>query len=418
MKKHSVQVRLLLAAVCWAILVSVSGAAQSAILVGASSADINPPNGICMGGYGKNRLTTGVHDDLYAKAVVFDDGKTPIALVAVDSIGVPYADVKKIRAEASSRVTDIALPPERIIISSTHSHSTPDMSGLWGPDFKTTGRDAGYVAKLVDTVANQIVLAVQNRKPAKLMYAVTKCHGWAVNVIDPGVFDFSVTVLQCVDEQGETIATLTNYACHPTILDDPNTLASADWIGYFYKRMSDALPGEHLYLQGAIGGWVQPFNYRRTFGVAEEYGSDLAKKTLAALKQAEPLNASEIHFARKVFQIPLENAMFRKLFEAGIVPGQLTGQNGENVETEVAWFAVGGAEFATHPGETSPAFSLKTKALMKGEPKFILGLGLDQLGYIIEKEKFGKNPFEYNSQVSVGKEAGPMMMEALASIIP
>ena len=418
MKKHSVQVRVLLTLVCWAILIPFCGADQPSILVGASSDDINPPNGICMGGYGKNRLTTGVHDNLYAKAVVFDDGRTPVALVAVDSIGVPYADVKKIRAEASSRVTDIALPPERIIVSSTHSHSTPDMNGIWGPDFKTTGRDAGYVAKLIDTAANQIVLAVENRKPAKLMYAVTKCHGWAVNVIDPGVFDFSVNVLQCVDEQGDTIATLTNFACHPTILDDPNTLASADWIGYFYKRMDNALPGEHLFLQGAIGGWVQPFNYRRTFEVASEYGTDLAKKTLTGLKQAKPLNASKIRFARKVFGIPVENTMFRALLEAGVVPGQLTGDKGENVETEVAWFAVGSAEFATHPGETSPAFSLKTKALMKGEPKFILGLGLDQLGYIIEKEKFGKNPFEYNSRVSVGKEAGPRMMEALASIIP
>ncbi len=55
---------------------------------------------------------------------------------------------------------------------------------------------------------------------------------------------------------------------------------------------------------------------------------------------------------------------------------------------------------------------------MNGGPKFVLGLGLDQLGYIIEKEKFGKNPFEYNSLVSVGKEAGPRMMQALESIIP
>lgn len=416
--KRPMQALLLLAFVCWPMLVSVSGATEPSILVGASSAEINPPIGICMGGYGKNRLTTGVHDDLYVKAVVFDDGKTPVALVVVDSIGVPYADVKAIRALASSRVTEIVLPPERILVSSTHSHSTPDMAGLWGPDYQTTGRDAGYVAKVIDTAANQVVAAVKNRRPAKLMYAVTKCHGWAVNVIDPGVFDFSVTVLQCLDKQGETLATLTNFACHPTILDDPNTLASVDWIGYFYKRMNEALPGEHVYLQGAIGGWVQPFNYRRTFEVAEEYGTDLARKTLAALEEAKTLNETRIRFAHKVFQIPLENPVFRQLFEAGVVPGELAGDEGENVETEVAWWAIGDAEFATHPGETSPTFSLKTKALMKGEPKFILGLGLDQLGYIIEKENFGKNPFEYNSRVSVGKEAGPLMMQALASIIP
>jgi len=400
---------------CCVLLAVVSTAASAAILVGASSADVNPRPGICMGGYGKNRLTTGVHDDLYEKAVVFDDGKTPVALVIIDSVGLLHVDVNEIREKASSRVTEIVLPPERIVVACTHTHSAPDTQGLWGPDFSTTGRDAQYVAKLIDTAAEQVAVAAKKRAPATLMYAETKCHGWAVNVIDPGVFDFSVSVLQCLDDQGGTIATLTNFACHPTILDAPNTDASADWVGYFYKRMSKALHGEHLYLQGAIGGWVQPFNYRRTFEVAEEYGTDLAKKTLAALKDAKPLNGTEIRAANKVFEIPLENEMFRQLNKAGAIPGELSG---DNVETEVAWFSVGTAEFATHPGETSPAFSLQTKALMNGGPKFVLGLGLDQLGYIIEKEKFGKNPFEYNSLVSVGKEAGPRMMQALESIIP
>ena len=94
----------------WGLMFAGVAHGDGTILVGASSADVNPPPGICMGGYNRNRLTTGVHDNLYAKAVVFDDGKTPVALVVVDSVGIPYADVRKIRTEASSRVKAIVLP--------------------------------------------------------------------------------------------------------------------------------------------------------------------------------------------------------------------------------------------------------------------------------------------------------------------
>ena len=82
------------------------GDAESSLRVGAASATVNPADGTYLAGYGQDRGSTGVHDDLYAKAVVFDDGNTAVALVVIDSIGVQYDTVQEIREAASAKGDD------------------------------------------------------------------------------------------------------------------------------------------------------------------------------------------------------------------------------------------------------------------------------------------------------------------------
>ncbi|HNT89256.1 MAG TPA: neutral/alkaline non-lysosomal ceramidase N-terminal domain-containing protein, partial [Candidatus Hydrogenedentes bacterium] len=286
-----------------------------ALRVGAASGTVNPSEGVFLGGYGYGRRCTGVHDNLYAKAVVFDDGKTPLALVVVDALSLQYATVQAIREAASKRTGDLAIPPERIIAQATHSHCAPDTIGIYGADPATSGVDPAYLEQLAIVTAIQVERAVAALRPARLVWAEAECVGWAVNDSEPDVLDNSVTVIQCLDGSGANIATLTNFACHPTVLDEDTTLAGADWVGAFYKAMARALPGEHLFLQGAIGAWIQPLTPERTFELADRYGRDLAEKTLAALRTSRSLEGTAIRFAREVFDMPLHNELLRQMIE-------------------------------------------------------------------------------------------------------
>lgn len=402
---------------------SAAGEKPSSLEVGAASATVNPANGVCLAGYDLNRLCTGVHDDLYAKAVVFYDGKSAVALVVVDSISLQYDTVKEIRTAAVKAIAAmekprVVLPPERIIVQATHSHCAPDTIGIYGIDEQHSGRDPAYMKQIIETAAQQVARAVEALQPARLVYAETVCKGWAVNDSEPAILDNSVTILQSLDGHGKSIATLTNFACHPTVLDGDTTLASADWVGAFYKTMAAAMPGQHLFLQGAVGCWMQPDTPERTFTLAERYGKDLAEKTLAALTRTTPIEDTSIRCASKVFGLPNTNEKFNAMGLSGLVPRSF----GDAIETEVAWFAVGPAQFATHLGETAPEYSNETKALMDTKPKFVLGLGLDHLGYICPARYFentDKIKFaDYLVSMSPGPAAGPAMMEALKSIIP
>jgi len=390
----------------------------AALFVGASSAPVNPPVGTWLAGYDLNRASTGVHDDLSAKAVVIGDGKTAVGLVVIDSVSIQYDTTCEIRAAAANLIKDTLLPQRHIVVQSTHTHAAPDTIGIYGPDQATCGRSPEYMKKLIAVAAEQVAKAAENMEPARAVWARTECKGWAVNDSEPENVDNSVTVLQFLDESGKSIATLTNFACHPTVLDGDNTLTSADWVAAFYESMEAKIPGEHLFLQGAIGCWMQPETPERTFELAHKYGEDLAAKTLAALKNTIPLKDTRVRFASRVFNMPITNRNFQQMSLAGLVPRDFA----ESVETEAAWFAVGPAQFATHLGETAPVFAEQTRALMDSEPKFILGLGLDHLGYIcppnyfVNTEKYAHA--KYLVSMSPCPQAGPVMIEALKSIIP
>ena len=391
------------------------------LLVGVASATINPPIGIFLAGYGQDRKATGIHDDLRARAIVFDDGKTPVALVVLDLISVQYPTTQRIREAVAAKVTEIELPPERIFTQAIHTHCGPDTIGIYGAGPAQSGLDPEYMAQLVETAAEQVARAVANRQPARLVTAQTECAGWAVNDSEPEILDNSAVILQCLAADGASIATLTNFACHPTVLDGDTTEVSCDWTGYFYTRMAAGLPGEHLYLQGDIGGWIQPKTPERTFALAEQYGEDLAGKVLAALHETRPVAGTPIQTARKVFDMPQQNERFRMMTTMGLVD-QNRSFSGDTVKTEVAWFAVGEAQFATHPAEAAPEYAEETRKLMDSGPKFILGLGIDHLGYFCPSRYFEDTESiphaDYLTSMSPGPQSGPSMMEALASIIP
>jgi len=90
--------------------------------IGAAEVDITPPIGHRMAGYYDERLATGIHDPLKAKALVFESKTKRIALVCCDLVGLSLNVTTNARAQAS-RATGI--PVTNIVISATHSHTGP-----------------------------------------------------------------------------------------------------------------------------------------------------------------------------------------------------------------------------------------------------------------------------------------------------
>ncbi|MEM9624574.1 MAG: hypothetical protein AAF993_23235, partial [Pseudomonadota bacterium] len=117
-----------------------------------------------------------------------------------------------------------------------------------------------------------------------------------------------------------------------------------------------------------------------------------------------------------------DNWGFRGLIWLGVLQRSLTGSGlAPAMRTSVAHFSVGDVSFATHPGETSPAYSLATRELLGSQHQFVLGLSQDAIGYILQPDYFA-NPdryphADYLTSVSVGATAGPQIMAALAALV-
>lgn len=387
---------------------------EPAMRAGVSVAPINPPIGAFIAGDKQNRMFTAVHDSLFAKAVVVSHGDEQVAIVTLDCIGLLYPDVLRIRKKTSELC---GFPEARIMVSSTHTHSGPDVVGIWGSDYEHTGVDSAYMSFLINTAAAQVKAAFDNQQDVIAVTAETTFgEPWVQNICREEI-DRSVTVLQLRNSEDMPVVTLTNFACHPTFMDARFSEVSSDYVNGYYKQMKKQTGAEALFLQGAIGGWVQPEDGEGSFEKAYQRGRELAHTVLVVLPKANPLKSSDISFHSKQVKFPVENEGWKQLAAIGTIRREIK----DSVTTELAWFSIGEAQFATHPGETAPFYGLETKKLMGSGPRFVLGLGNDALGYIVKPSFFEEKNIphaEYLTSMSVGKPTAPLMMDQLRLIIP
>lgn len=253
--------------------------------VGVSRRIINPPKGIFLIGYGdRTRGNTGIHDDLTATALVLSDGKTRLAMVALDMLAINEFVVDRVRTR---------LAPVEVLICCSHTHSGPiAYAGAGSPH-----KNRKYIDALVDNIVSAVLEAEAGEIPARLEYACGLA-GIAINRREKmpdgrmeigrnpqGVVDRSVQVVSFFKENGDRLATLVNFACHGTVLGPDNLLVSADWIGAMRREVETELGGLAFFLQGATAN-LNPDMYwddARAFEMVTEQGRSVAEAVLTAV---------------------------------------------------------------------------------------------------------------------------------------
>jgi hypothetical protein len=380
----------------------------------AGKADITPTRPAYIAGYGANRKSVGAHDPLMARCLVLEAGQARIAFVSCDVIGVPRYQAEKIRAMVKS------VRPEHLYIAATHTHSGPDTLGQWGPDPGTSGVDQEWMRAFREKVARLVDETAAKLEPAVLKFAhTTQVPRISKNIRVPQILDTELGVMQALARDTQKpIATFVNYACHPEILD--NRLMTADFPHWLYATVEGQVGGVCLYLNGAQGGMVTA-DYDESsapkgenWQAAETIGTGLGKRVLELLDKAEVVTEAPIRTQQRIFQVPMENEGFKALMAAGVFPNLL--KDG-NIETEVSRIVIGPAEFLTLPGEVLPNIGFYLKRLMTGQPKFLLGLTCDELGYILTPEDWGLQLYAYETRVSVGSKMGERMVENLRALL-
>jgi neutral ceramidase len=171
-----------------AILLGIGEAPRAAeIEAGVAVVEITPPRGYRMAGYFAERLNTGTHDPLWAKALVFRQGNRRAALVFCDLVGVPRAVASRARARASEAT---GIPVANIAVAATHSHTGPLYFGamhthLHEKAVAAQGRDPleefDFPTHLVERVAEAVSTAASALAPVRLAAGTTPEPGVAFN---------------------------------------------------------------------------------------------------------------------------------------------------------------------------------------------------------------------------------------------
>jgi hypothetical protein len=397
-----------------AVLASVGAAKPPAaapaprLQAGAAAVKITPSltRPVYIAGYELNRVAESVHDDLWARALVLDDGTTRMAVVSLDLVGVSNQRVSKFRERIRS------VPNENVLIACTHVHSGPDSLGLWGPNFTTTGVDPLYMDRLSDRIAAAVDLAATSLRPVRLTAGSTTVPDGLMHNSREPIQDKELTALRFQAEDGLTVATVINYGGHPEI--NKSKALTSDYVGPLRDAVEQRFGGVALFLNGALGGMVTPKISGHTFEEVERVGRGVGQSAVTALERAAPIAPGFIAIRRRPLRLPLENDGFKLLSGVHVLDTQA--KDG-TVPTEVWRVDLGPITWMTIPGEILPKPALALKAKMPGKYKMIVALGNDELGYILDPEDFDTKRYSYEKSMSVGKKTWPLLFDAAQDLL-
>ena len=254
---------------------------------------ITPSVGVPLAGFAARKdVSQGTHDELYARALVLENGETALALVSVDLLALPAEFVERVRGTVAQRTP---VNSGAILIASTHTHAGPvTISTFFNPDETV---DPQYMEGLAEAIAESVVSAWQSRFDARAGVGSGHIQGLAVNrrSADRQPVDEEVGIVRVDDTGGRTRAVLMNYSCHPTVLGPDNLLVTGDFPAAALERVESALNAGAfaMFVNGTQGdisvghsselsaiGVITP---GRTFERAAELGRRLGDAVLEAL---------------------------------------------------------------------------------------------------------------------------------------
>lgn len=278
---------------------------------------ISPLPGAPLAGFAARQdVSEGIHDDLFARALVITNDDGAVVLVSVDVLALPDQFVKRVR-ESIHSITGINA--NSVMVASTHTHAGPvTITTFFNPEETV---NSAYMDSLARAVDEAVATAWRGSFPARIGVSAGRVQGIGVNrrTPDQRPVDEEIGIIKVEDEGGRLRGVFVNYACHPTVLGSNNLLVSGDFPNFTIQRIEESIgPGSFaMFVNGTQGnismghsselsaiGVITP---GRTFEHAEELGHLLADATLAALPDIRTHKAATLGAVNMRVNLPLKN---------------------------------------------------------------------------------------------------------------
>jgi neutral ceramidase len=280
---------------------------------GAARVDITPTLPVALEGYvdPETRVSEGVHDRIYARAIALSAGSTRLVLVSAD-LG-SFMSAPHFQRVIADR---LHLAPSEILLCAIHTHSGPQLS--MNADYPHAN-NATYTRQVAERLVTVVARALGAMEPATLAVGRGTCpvnasrrrptaDGGIEMAPNPdGPVDHDVTALQVRGRSGRTLAVLFTFACHSRSLRRPNRLVSGDILGLAEQAIEGELAGHPVVAAFAgTSADIDPALVVDTFadGATVEQGRQLGGAVLDAVRAARRDDtSSELRILRKT--VPL-----------------------------------------------------------------------------------------------------------------
>lgn len=390
-------------------------------------------------------------DGLWARAIVLRHGNTTVAIVAMDLVGWFNGDVMAVREMLKQQDIDIDHLIVHSTHTHEGPDSMGlwgEEMFMPGYDPKLREQLRNTVVSVLAAAVKDI-RPVASLKVGEVDISTYHDNGVA-NVIsdhrDPWVVEEFISAARLIDGDDQTIATLINFSCHPETLADDNLLMTSDFVHALRRTVEQGsqwktapgvpgLGGPAIYINGAVGGMMTTLGVNVTnpdgdsfqsasWEKADSIGQLLGEMALDAVANGDDVTDARLRIFNKRFRAPVDNEGFRVFFELGILEREVfvnPRTKVQEIETEMSLVELGPIQLLSIPGELLPEIAIGgydgshinapgveifeadnpnppdldnapdgpyIKDRMPGMYRWLIGLGNDELGYIIPEYNF------------------------------
>ena len=395
----------------------------TSISAGVAQIAITPEVGTKLAGSLWPRVSQGVQDPLYAKALVVESGGRRLAMVSLDLVSLERADGDRAVALASEATR---IPPDRIVWAATHTHTGPYTRKRQGEHV-----NAEWLAKLPGRIAQAVADAQANLRPARLSrlraFHFAMCHNrrvafkdgrhvntWLLgndcgvqSVGSAGPIDPEIGMLAFDDADGKLMALVFTYALHTNANFGP--CFSADYPATVAKRIGERFGGQAatIYFPGCCGN-INPCVPAGTDRRDIVVGNLLADAMIPAIEKRRPLpgpfplNAAkrEITVPYRDLRMDMEERLARTMYPPKScdyfreAQKALQAEGKTQTDTILQAWHIGDTGFLSLPGEVFVEWGIKIKQASPFPWTFPVELGADTLGYLVTRDAYEAGGYE------------------------
>jgi neutral/alkaline ceramidase-like enzyme len=428
---------------------------EKVLKAGFSKVCISPSGKVELAGFSARQgLSTGIHDELYVRALFLEGAHGAVLLMCADLLALPESFVERVRGAIHAHS---GIERKAILVACTHTHAAPvTITSFFNPD--QTPDDA-YLDRLAIAFERCAAEAVENIFEARLGAGSTQVPELGKNrrSEDGLPMDRTAGIIRVDDSRGRTRAALINYGCHPTVLGPDNHLVTGDFPAFALKGIEEALGGGSLamFLNGAEGnvgpghsselsaiGVVVP---GRTFERAAELGATLAKCVLEALPRITTVCEPEIRASAAAAGLPRKQlpspdvaeqalaASSARLAASSTRDSMALRQASSNylyasitnyfarktegmpfVQIELQGFRIGDTAWIAVPAEVFTEIGLRLKG-MAAHPIFLIAVANGYIGYLPTKPAFAVGGYEVVAS-PLGPDAEERFLECATAL--
>jgi len=397
-------------------------AAKNQLKAGTAKILITPKIPIPMSGFGGRKDPfKGVHDELYARVIVFSDGVNKAASITTELVGLS----NDFWDDVTTRIQkETGIKKDFILLASVHTHSGPSTNVY---NDGNTPEVAAYVEELKGKLVTGTKEAMNQMVEVKIGAGKGECKmninrramdgkgniSLGINPYAP--CDHEVGVIRIDDKSDKNIALMMNWPCHAVVIGPRNYQLTSDWPGSASKFAETGIGGLSPVLVGASGD-INPvygphidFESNNSYAYGKEaIGEDLANESMRVMKNIKTYSTGSINAVQRVISLPGKD----KGNTVGLQPDR---KDDGTLKVRLSALKIGNIILTGVSGELFNQISVKMREQSPYENTFMVTHCNGSSGYLVTDDSFpvtGRSGYADKTTPTGGYEPGSTRAKA------